>query len=83
MPGTLTIEQATQMFKDNPNGANITQAKAVLSQEMARIWREIQRKPNSYVMSKQEFSVFNCFRNEYNNPTAQQAVQRYWDNVRD
>jgi hypothetical protein len=84
MPGTPTVEQALRLVQDNPNGSTNTQAKAVLSKEVTRIWRNIQAQPNSYVMDNLEFAVFNCYRNnpDYVNATGQQAVQRYWNHRR-
>ncbi|ETN46191.1 uncharacterized protein HMPREF1541_00375 [Cyphellophora europaea CBS 101466] len=83
MTQTPTVEQALKMVQDNPNGTNNAQARAVLSKELSRIWRNIQAQPTSYVMSKIEFAVFNYHRNspDYKNPVAQRAVQRFWDNV--
>lgn len=77
-----SVEQALRMVQDNPEGTSNTQAKAVLQKELARIWRSILAQPSIYVMDNLEFAVFNCYRNspEYNNPTGQQAVKRYWDN---
>ena len=82
---TPTVDQALKQVQDNPNGTNDAQAKAVLAEEATRIWRRIQAKPNDYVMNGREFPIFNYIRTtttEYNNPTAQQAVQRYWNNYR-
>ena len=77
-----SVEQALRMIQDNPNGTNNTQARDVLQKELARIWRNIQDNPNSYVMDNLEFAVFNCHRNspEYTNQVGQRAVKRYWDN---
>jgi hypothetical protein len=76
-----TVEQALRQVQDNPDGTSNSQARAVLQKELARIWRNIQDKPNSYVMNNLEFAVFNCHRNspEYSNQVGQRAVKRYWD----
>lgn len=79
-----SVEEALKMVQDNPEGTNNVQAKAVLQKELTRIWRNVLASPSTYVMKNQEFAVFNCYRSspEYNNPTGQQAVKRYWDHCK-
>lgn len=57
----------------------------ILQRELDRVWAKIQTQPNSYTMDKLEFSVFNRYRNEdrFQNETARQAVERYWDSTVD
>lgn len=55
---------------------------AVLLSAMNTIWIAITAAPETYTMDNLEFKVFNRYRNSdprYENPTAQRAVQRYWN----
>jgi hypothetical protein len=53
----------------------------IVEEELVRIWRRIKDKPDSYVMSRLEFAIFNAYRQrpEYRNSTAQRAVERFWN----
>merc|ERR1711939_763792 len=44
--------------------------------------RNLQRQPNTYVMTHLEFAIFNFYRAlpELQNETARKAVSRYWNN---
>ncbi|MCJ1275257.1 hypothetical protein MMC21_003058 [Puttea exsequens] len=77
----LTVAKALEIAKD-PNQATPPTATTVLERRINDIWRSIQAQPNSYVMNKEEFAVFNHFRGRYNNSTAQQAVSRFWNNYK-
>ena len=71
----IHIAQNSQTEQLDPR---ITQ---ILEEALAKIWRNVQAQPNSYIMSELEFSVFNRYRAraEFQNETARKAVSRYWN----
>lgn len=57
------------------------QTTAVLEAAIAELWRRIQAEPDSYVLSPDEFALFNYFLERYRGSSvAQRAVARFWNN---
>jgi hypothetical protein len=57
------------------------QTSAVLETAIGKLWTKIQAEPNSYIMSRDEFALFNYFRLRFReSPVAQTAVERFWNN---
>ncbi|MCJ1229127.1 hypothetical protein MMC12_005792 [Toensbergia leucococca] len=76
----LTIAQALEMVRNNEAGDADQSAYSLLEIEIVNIWQRIQAQPTSYVMTKDEFAVFNYFRARYtNSDVARRAVARFWD----
>ena len=81
----IQILDALEIARDNPMTYRETHPRAwdILEKEISRIWRQIEANPNTYVMTPDEFSVFNLFRhrftsNEDTAPLAVDATARYW-----
>lgn len=73
------IEQAITAYQENVDSAN-QETLAMLREEFAAIWREIQKHPNSYTMDNVEFKVFSNFQGSHkDDPLAVRARQRYWE----
>jgi hypothetical protein len=52
----------------------------ILDRAIYEIWRRVQQQPNTYVMSRDEFAIFNFFQNTFrDSETARAARARYWD----
>ncbi|KAI3322319.1 hypothetical protein HD806DRAFT_536156 [Xylariaceae sp. AK1471] len=52
----------------------------ILNKAMTEIWRRVVAQPNDYVMSRDEFAIFNFFQDRYRgNRVAKAARARYWD----
>lgn len=79
----LTLSRALEIAKDNQNGQVPSAVTAMLERSNSDIWRRIQAQPATYVMTKDQFAVFNYYRARYdNNSVAQQAVARFWNHYK-
>jgi hypothetical protein len=75
-----TVAQALDFARDNPKGADNPTVSATLEAALAVIWRRIQARPRSYVMTREEFAVFNYFQHRFQGDRlAIAARKRYWD----
>ena len=76
--GTLTYQRAIDIARStegdlDPNVRNY------LEQALDAIWNRISFQPDIYVLSKDEFAVFNFYIRRFNgNEVARKAVERYW-----
>lgn len=77
-----TVRQALQVAQNSETGQIDPRIVQILESYLTQVWRRIQDKPDSYVMTELEFAVFNYFRarSELQNETARKAVSRYWNN---
>ncbi|KAL8982416.1 MAG: hypothetical protein Q9177_005281 [Variospora cf. flavescens] len=76
----LTPAKALEIAKNCEDGVPPA-VTAVLERAVSELWQRIQAQPSTYVMSKEEFIVFNYYRSRFANvATAQQAVARFWNN---
>ncbi|KAL8828950.1 MAG: hypothetical protein Q9191_002298 [Dirinaria sp. TL-2023a] len=79
----LTPMRALEIVRNNEEGQVHPSVTAVLEKAVAEIWRKIQAQPTSYTMSRDEFAVFNFYRNRFkDSQVAQQAVARFWNHFR-
>ncbi|KAL9590837.1 MAG: hypothetical protein Q9203_000383 [Teloschistes exilis] len=77
----LTPAKALEIAKNCEDGSVPPTVTAVLEKAIGELWQRIQYQPMTYVMSKEEFVVFNYYRSRFANvPIAQQAVARFWNN---
>jgi len=78
--------RALEIVRESPDAYQDRTLKKILDDAIRLIWRKIQAKPDSYIMTADEFSVFNffqhLFRDEDREPLARAARARYWDNAR-
>ncbi|KAJ5420059.1 hypothetical protein N7465_002578 [Penicillium sp. CMV-2018d] len=79
------IEQALAHARECEHGPVNAQSAAILESAITELWNRIQAQPDSYVLTRNEFSLFNYFKStRYNDsPVAQRAVARFWDNYRE
>lgn len=79
----LTVAKALEVAKENQNGQIPPAVTTLLERNISDIWRRIQGQPSTYVMTKEQFAVFNYYRSRYdNNAVAQQAVARFWNHFK-
>lgn len=79
----LTVAKALEVAKENQNGQIPPAVTTLLERHISDIWRRIQAQPSTYVMTKEQFAVFNYYRSRYdNNAVAQQAVARFWNHFK-
>lgn len=78
-----TVAQALEVARDSPGGADDPTVSAILEAALAAILRRIQARPASYVMTREEFAVFNYFQHRFQGDgLATAARKRYWDHLR-
>ena len=79
----LTIARALEIVRNNEEGHVHPSVTTILERAVGDIWRRIQSQPSSYVMNRDEFAVFNFYRNRFkDSQIAQQAVARFWNHFR-
>lgn len=81
--GHLSIAGALELVRNNEEGPIPARAISVLERSMTEIWRRIQAQPSTYLLTKDEFSVLNYYRDRYKDyPQAQEAIARFWQHFR-
>ena len=79
-PVITTVAHALEIARDSPEGAQDPTVVRLLETKLADIWRKIQARPNSYVMTRDEFAVFNYFQHRFTgHELATAARRRYWE----
>jgi hypothetical protein len=74
------VAQALEIARESPDGAQDPTVSKILEQALSEIWSKVQAHPSSYVMSRDEFAVFNFFQHRFvGNNTAVLARKRFWD----
>ncbi|KAG5928560.1 hypothetical protein E4U42_000430 [Claviceps africana] len=77
------VAQALEIARESPDGASDPTVSKILEHSLSQIWGRVQSQPGSYVMSRDEFSVFNFFQHRFvGDQDAIAARKRYWDNRR-
>ena len=77
----LTVKRALEIARNGEDRPLDPAVSAVLERAISEIWQRIQAQPNTYILSKDEFAVFNYFRSRFTfSDVARRAVQRFWDN---
>jgi hypothetical protein len=76
------IRRALEHARECEDGSADAQTAAVLEAAITELWNRIQAQPDTYVLSPDEFSLFNYFlATRYRgSPVAQRAVARFWNN---
>ena len=81
-PNQLTVSRALDIARNREDGESNPAVTEVLEAAIAGIWTRIQAQPNSYILSKEEFAVFNYFRNRFaGSDLAQKAIGRFWNHL--
>lgn len=76
----LTVMDALELARDSPEGAQDPEVVRTLEIAIAYIWDKVQAQPTTYVMSRDEFAIFNYFQNRFEgNDIAASARRRYWN----
>lgn len=77
-----TVTQALESARDTPEGAQDPTVVRILEAAVTDIWRKIEAQPASYVMTRDEFAVFNYFQGRFTGQEfATAARKRYWDHL--
>lgn len=74
----LALDEA----RNSEDGRINPQTTAILETAINQLWQRIQAQPTSYVLSRDEFALFNYFQRRFRgNPVARAAVERYWNST--
>ncbi|TDZ25950.1 hypothetical protein C8034_v003267 [Colletotrichum sidae] len=78
-----SVAQALDAARDTPEGASDPYVSSILESAISQIWAKVAAQPDSYVLNRDEFAVFNYFQHRFTgNKIAMAARKRYWDNAR-
>lgn len=76
--GILTYQRALDLAR-NAEGDLDPNVSQYLENALNEIWTNINAQPDSYILSKDEFAVFNFYAQRFEGQEiAQQAIDRYW-----
>jgi len=82
-PSQAGITRLLALVRDNETGNNPASVMETLEQAIGLLWSRIQAASDSFVMTKEEFALFNYYRARFtNSPVAKGAVERFWDSFR-
>ncbi|KAF5620649.1 peptide-N4-(n-acetyl-beta-glucosaminyl)asparagine amidase A [Fusarium tjaetaba] len=80
-----SVAQALEIARESPDGSSDPTISKILESALKRIWFKVEMQPDSYVMTRDEFAVFNFFQDRFINSVhtkkAVDARKRYWDNT--
>ncbi|CAM1500894.1 Fc.00g100560.m01.CDS01 [Cosmosporella sp. VM-42] len=78
-----SVAQALEIARESPDGASDPTISKILESALSQIWGKVQAQPDAYIMTRDEFAVFNFFQHRFTgDKTAVSARKRYWDNFR-
>ncbi|KAI5360254.1 hypothetical protein Slin15195_G121150 [Septoria linicola] len=81
--GVLNYQRAIDIARNSEGELDPT-VSAYLEGALTDIWSRVSIQPDDYVMTKDEFAVFNYYRRRFDeNTVAENAVARYWANTYD
>lgn len=76
------VTQALEIARESPDGAADPTISNILEGALSSLWARVQAAPDAYVMSRDEFSLFNFYQHRFaGDQMAVLARRRYWDNV--
>ena len=79
--GTLTYQRAIDIAR-NTEGELDPTVHEYLEGAVGEIWNRINEQKDSYILSRDEFAVFNYYIRRFEGDSvAEQAVDRYWRNT--
>jgi hypothetical protein len=77
-----TVAEALEIARESEEGAQDPAVRNLLETAVTAIWSKIEAQPTSYVMTRDEFAVFNYFQHRFEGlPLASAARKRYWDHL--
>ncbi|THW25689.1 hypothetical protein D6D23_04108 [Aureobasidium pullulans] len=81
--GVLDIQRALDIARNTEGDLDHSVAK-YLEEQLAGVWNRLESRPDSYVLSKDEFAIFNFFIGRYQESTvAEKAIARFWSSYQD
>ena len=78
----MAVAQALEIARESPDGAQDPTVNNILEAALTQLWSKVQAQPDSYVLTRGEFAVFNYFQYRFvGNKAAVAARKRYWDHA--
>lgn len=83
-----TVRKALEIARDSTDGQLDPKINDILEAAIADVRRKLEAQPDSYVLSRDEFALFNFYRRTKFNDSplaqklAQKATERFWNNYR-
>lgn len=75
------VRQALERARNCEDGHIDSQTSEILESAIGELWKKIQSQPDTYVLDRDEFALFNFFRDRFRGSSiAQMAVERFWNN---
>jgi hypothetical protein len=79
----LDIQRALDIAR-NTEGDLDHSVEKYLEDQLADVWIRLESRPNTYVLSKDEFAIFNYFVGRYqDSEVAEKAIARFWSSYQD
>lgn len=76
------VAQALEVARDDHEGPLNPEITDLLDSALKILWRRVMEQPDSYVMTRDEFALFNYYQGRFvNNKVAIGVRGRYWDNL--
>jgi hypothetical protein len=77
--GYLTVQRALDIARNSEGGVDPV-ISSYLEKAILEVWSRLHAQPQTYILSKDEFALFNYFRARFqSSDIAQRAVKRFWD----
>lgn len=81
-PVDPVVTQALEIARESPDGAADPTISNILEGALGQLWARVQAAPDAYVMSRDEFSLFNFYQHRFaGDQVAIAARKRFWDNA--
>ena len=78
----MAVAEALEIARDSVHLDLNSDLMYLLATALDQVWAKIQAQPESYIMSRNEFAVFNFFQHNFKgNEMAIDARKRYWDHA--
>lgn len=79
-PQVMTVQAALAIARES-DGEIDPAVLAYLENALQMLWDRVLRMPDSYIMTKDEFALFNFHRHQYSSSSiVRGAVARFWNN---
>jgi len=76
--GTLNIQRALDIARNTEGDLDPTVSN-FLETSLSQLWARIQADPDDYILTKDEFAVFNFFISRFSgSEIAEKAIARFW-----
>lgn len=80
---STTIRRALEIARTSVDGLIDAEVNAILEGAIQEVFRKVNAQPDSYILSRDEFALFNYSRHRFPNAdVGQRAVERFWNNFR-